>query len=165
MNQATDETTQLNTNSEASTEALSDLISRNDTMGGVIATSALRSFTNKVKLDHLLYKMRVYQLLMGSLTQEALNLTEPTDCALGQWYYQGEGVQCYSQLQGYRDLEAPHREVHLQAKQVVDLYLAGDFESMESALQKMEAASQSVQDCLEKMVEDAEKRPDILCVH
>jgi hypothetical protein len=165
MNDAREEMTQLNTFSEQSTQALSELIGRNEDMSGVIASSALRSFTNKVKLDHLLYKMRVYQYLMGSLPEESLQLTEHTDCALGQWYYEGEGVQCYSQLDGYADLATPHEEVHLQACYVVEAYQNDDFELMELALQKMEAASTLVQECLERMVTDAESRPDILCLH
>lgn len=64
----------------------------------------------RAKKAHLKWVSYAYGLIEGlPLEREQVPVFE-TDCAFGHWYY-GPG-QVLNQLQAFRDLEEPHRELH-----------------------------------------------------
>ena len=134
-------------------------------MEGAIAASALRSFVELAKVDHLVYKFEVYRVLLGLSSKHAGDFASHTACRLGKWYYEGEGHACFSKLPGYREIENPHIAVHGNGVEAVNRFHAGDFSSAVKAIQGMEAASMQVLQNLEKMAESGEVDPSILCVH
>lgn len=144
-------------------ESISKLINTNSRMEEVISTSALRSFVSSAKVDHMVYKMDIYKVFMGVSQLKANDLSDHHNCRLGKWYYQGEGVHCYSKLPGYKDLESVHQEVHSQGRQALEYYYAGDYDKGVASLQRMEHASDDVQKSLEKIALSAEDNPTLLC--
>jgi hypothetical protein len=74
-----------------------------------------------------------------------------TGCRLGKWYYEGEGRKCFSQLPGYRQVEAPHIEVHRRGMAAVDAFWRGDFDGALGEVAAMETASLGVLRELERM--------------
>lgn len=144
-------------------ESISKLIGTNSRMEEVISTSALRSFVSSAKVDHMVFKMDIYKVFMGVGQLSANALSDHHHCRLGQWYYQGEGVHCYSKLPGYQELEAVHQEVHSQGRQALESYEAGDYENGIACLKRMEQASDEVQKALEKIALSAEENPALLC--
>ncbi len=129
-----------------------------------IATSALRSFTELAKMDHLIFKFDVYQAVLGLVPKRPEELSEHTGCRLGKWYYEGEGKACFSRLDGYRAMEEPHAEVHRFGREAIDLHLAGDFAGCVDAVSRMERASAGVLACLERMAINGDNSPDVLCL-
>ena len=133
-------------------------------MEQTIAVAALRSFVELAKIDHLIFKFEVYQVFMGLSEKRADEFAAHTGCRLGKWYYEGEGKACFSQLDGYRTMEAPHVEVHRHGRAAIESYRAGDFSAGVTAIEQMEAASHGVLQNLERMAQNGETSPDILCL-
>ncbi|PLA74544.1 chemotaxis protein [Hydrogenovibrio sp. SC-1] len=144
-------------------ESISKLINTNSRMEEVISTSALRSFVSSAKVDHMVFKMEIYKVFMGVSHMKANDLSDHHNCRLGKWYYQGEGVHCYSKLPGYKELETVHQEVHSQGRQALEYYEAEDYDKGVACLQQMEHASDEVQNALEKIALSAEENPTLLC--
>jgi len=132
-------------------------------MEGVISASALRSFVELAKTDHLVYKFNIYQVMMGVSDKGIDDFADHTRCRLGKWYYEGEGHSCFSHLDGYEELETPHRAVHRHALEALAQHMEGNIESALKELEGMERASMEVLRCLEKMASTAEANDSLLC--
>jgi len=130
-------------------------------MARTVGVAALRSFFELAKIDHLLFKFDVYQVLMGSSEKTAADFAAHTACALGQGYDPGEGQTSFSQLDGYRAMEAAHREAHGYGRSAVEAYGSGDFPAAVEAIEAMETASMSLLQCLERMAQAAAATPDL----
>ncbi|NPA73064.1 MAG: hypothetical protein GXO35_09590 [Gammaproteobacteria bacterium] len=114
-------------------------------------------------MDHMVFKMDIYKTFMGQASLKATDLSDHYKCRLGHWYYQGEGVACYSKLPGYQEVEGFHVEVHRGGKRALEMLEVGDFASGVEELVKMEEASIGVQDSLEMIATSAEKDLSLLC--
>lgn len=130
-------------------------------MEQAISIAALRSFAELAKMDHLLFKFDIYQALLGTADRSAGELATHTSCRLGKWYYEGEG-RSFAQLDGHRAMETPHADVHRHGRSALEAQQAGDLAAAVNAVERMEAASAGVQQCLERMVMDGATRPEIL---
>jgi hypothetical protein len=140
-----------------------DLLDLSHNMESAIAGSALRSFVELAKVDHLVYKFEVYKVFMGLSKKAASEFSSHTACRLGKWYYEGEGKGCYSQLPGYRQIEAPHRVVHSSGVAAIDHLHAGDYTAGLKSLEEMEKASMQVLEELERMAASGEAEAAHLC--
>ena len=67
------------------------------------------SFVELVKLEHLLFKVKAYAVIIDKSKEGFVNHHE---CKLGQWYEQGLGKRNFSHLPSYQSLNAPHKEMH-----------------------------------------------------
>jgi hypothetical protein len=97
-------------------------------------------------------KLEVYKVLLGLSDLKPGDLPDETQCRLGRWYYEGEGRAEFSRLAGYREMEAPHKAVHDQARQAVEHYRNGDFTSALAALTRMEEANLTVMAGMERIL-------------
>ena len=146
------------------TENLDNIIGLSRHIETAVAVAALRSFTELAKMDHLVFKFEVYKVFMGASQKRPEDFAVHTSCRLGKWYYEGEGRECFSLLDGYRALEAPHINVHKSGKEALERLRLGDFDGGVALLEHMEAASEEVLDCLERMAQAGEQSPDVLCL-
>lgn len=144
-------------------QTMQDLLHFSTTMEKLVAASALRSFCELAKIDHLIFKFEVYKILFNLSHKSANEFSEHTQCRLGKWYYQGEGYTSFSKLPGYRDIERPHIKVHQSAFQALDAYSEKDTHRMLTEVGNMEDASLEVLINLEKMASCAENNADLLC--
>ncbi|MBC7209520.1 MAG: CZB domain-containing protein, partial [Pseudomonas sp.] len=97
---------------------------------GSASVSALRSFCELAKLDHLIYKFRVYKVLFGVSQERGADFTDHTLCRLGKWYREGDGALHYAHLAGYKDIDAPHAAVHRCAFDAIDAHASGNTAAM-----------------------------------
>jgi hypothetical protein len=148
---------------EAATESLHGLLNLSHKMEGAIAASALRSFVELAKVDHLVYKFEVYKIFMGLSQKSAQEFSSHMHCRLGKWYYEGEGKTAYSNLRGYKQIEQPHRLVHTHGISAIERYRNGEFDSAVQALAEMEHASMQVIAELDHMAEAGESDVLALC--
>ncbi|BDU70138.1 hypothetical protein GETHOR_22390 [Geothrix oryzae] len=120
------------------------------------------SFASLVKVDHFLFKQNGYRAVnQGTDSVEARAIqTDHRGCRLGQWYYEGQGLQQFSQVPSYPRLEAPHAQVHGHIHEAVGL-LAQRWQSdpdiqrrVVSHFEQAERASEEVVAVIDRMVEE-----------
>lgn len=148
---------------ERATETMRNMMDFSIGMEKVVAASALRSFCELAKVDHLIFKFEVYRVLLGLSQKQSGEFAQHTTCRLGKWYYQGEGKECFSKLDGYREVESPHIKVHQSAIKAVDAFYRKDYSTMLFEVGNMEDASSAVIDGLEKMAMTGERNSELLC--
>lgn len=148
------------TSASASMHSLFELSRR---MEGTIAVSALRSFIEVAKIDHLVYKFEVYRVLMGVSQKRVEDFAAHTHCRLGKWYYEGEGRHCFSRLPGYAEMETPHREFHNAGLAALRANSEADMDVCFAHVGEMEAASLKVVASLERIATSAEGDTGLMC--
>ncbi|MDD5297305.1 MAG: methyl-accepting chemotaxis protein [Rhodocyclaceae bacterium] len=157
------QTSKVGEDGSRATENTGNLIELSERISQTIAVSALRSFTELAKLDHLVYKFDVYQVFSGNSSKRIDEFKDHHQCRLGQWYYGGDGRSCFSRLDGYADMETHHKAVHNFAREGLELMAAGDYQPGLACLENMEKASLSVVDCLDRMARSGEANKGALC--
>jgi hypothetical protein len=122
-----------------------------------MASAALRGFCEVAKVDHLLFKLRVYKVLFGLSGEGAVDFADHTACRLGRWYYEGEG-RAHAHLPGYQEMNDPHLALHRHVAEALSAHAEGHASQSLAAIQAMEAAGAKVIDCLERMARAGEGR-------
>lgn len=133
-----------------------NLLEMSSSMERTVTASSLRGFCELAKVDHLIYKFRVYQVLFGLSDDDESTFASHTDCRLGKWYYTGEGKKSCSDMPGYREIETPHMGVHNSAIKAIRAHAAGDARAAVAAVTEMEKASMFVLENLERMAQSSE---------
>ncbi len=129
-------------------QALFDLSTR---MELTIETSALRSFIEVAKIDHLVYKFEIYKVFMCQSDKTVADFADHTQCRLGAWYYEGNGKALYSSLPGYREMEAPHQRFHDAGLAAMRAHQEGKWGEGLARIEEFEAASLDVLAALERI--------------
>ncbi|MDR0379696.1 MAG: CZB domain-containing protein [Candidatus Accumulibacter sp.] len=129
----------------------------------MVSASALRGFCELAKVDHLIFKFRVYQVLLGNSHDEESQFAAHTGCRLGRWYYEGEGKTMFSHLPGYAEIEKPHIGVHEYALVALRAHAKADVETTITAVAEMERASLTVLENLERMAKSGETNKELIC--
>ncbi len=132
-------------------KAMLELLAIAEGNRATIRFRALRSFVEVAKIDHLIYKMEIYKVLMGLSEKKAQDFTSHHECRLGKWYYQGEGHDCFSKLKPYPAIEPPHVQVHLHGRTAVQAFYDGNLDLALSEADKMESSSRLVLKELENL--------------
>ncbi|MDO8958910.1 MAG: methyl-accepting chemotaxis protein, partial [Rhodocyclaceae bacterium] len=147
----------------AATSGMRALTELSRRMEGTIAASALRSFVEVAKIDHLVYKFEVYRVLMGVSQKNVGDFAAHGHCRLGKWYYEGEGRECFSKLSGYVEMETPHRRFHDAGLAALRSFQEGNMEPCFARVGEMETESHDVLACLERIAASAEGDTALLC--
>jgi hypothetical protein len=148
---------------DRATQDMQLLMTLSQKMEEVIAGGALKSFVEVAKVDHLVFKFRIYLGLFDLLEVKPDSVATHTACRLGKWYYRGEGKECFSKLPGYREIEPPHMEVHRMGVQALEAKVRGDMLQMLRCVEAMEHASGAVIDNLQLMSDSAMQNSSLLC--
>jgi hypothetical protein len=141
---------------------MATMLDLSNRMEGSISASALRSFVEVTKVDHILFKFEIYKVLLGLSDRTPESFAVHTDCRLGKWYFTGEGKTYFSRLDGYRDIDAPHKAVHDNGRATLEAMRAGDAELALALLAKTEAASMEVLKCLDRIADAGERESSSL---
>ena len=123
-------------------------------LSGIMHGAALRSFAELAKIDHLIYKMEIYQVVAGQSARKANDFSSHQKCRLGQWYYEGAGRK-FSGLPAFRRLEAPHARVHESGRRAIERVQGRDADGALQDIAAMEAASMEVLGCLQEIATSA----------
>lgn len=113
--------------------------------------SAVKSFAELVKVDHLLYKFRVYQVIFGLSHEPKTAFADHTMCRLGKWY-QGDGRHHHGREAAFQKLDNPHRAVHDNAHRALEAHAHGRCDDMVKAVREMERASHDVLRYLDELI-------------
>ncbi|WP_186436894.1 CZB domain-containing protein [Vreelandella titanicae] len=134
-------------------QAVHQLADQSQHMHKVIHHSATAAFLHSAKLDHAVWKCRLYKQLLSANTDTPLE--DHHQCRLGRWHQQGEGYQRYARSDAYRALAAPHRRMHDSGAEALKFARLGDRNGQLAALGVMEEASQQLARQLDKLMEHA----------
>ncbi len=165
MSMLAEQSGKFSNDGQTAADTMRHLLDMSACMEKSIATSALRGFCEVAKVDHLIYKFKTYSVLFGLNAEDRSLQTTHTECRLGQWYYNGEGQACFSKLPGFREIDAPHAEVHRYAIEALRANNEHDAVSVLKHIAGMEAASLKVIKGLELMVSSGEEDTGLLCSH
>lgn len=144
-------------NAQDARSSMQSLLDISNHTRSTIRSSALRTFVEVAKIDHLIYKMEIYKVLMGLSQKSVDDFASHTACRLGKWYYEGDGHGCFSSLPSYKDVESPHKDVHAYGKAAVANFLSGNLKEALVNAGHMEQASAQVLQHLENMAQEGEE--------
>ena len=111
-----------------------------------------RALCEMAKIDHVLFKKRVVDVLMGRGAWAAGEVPDHHNCRLGKWY---DGVQPpeIKALAAFRHLVEPHARVHATAKAALTAHARGDTPTALRSLTDMNDASHEVLRLLDELSE------------
>ena len=141
---ATEQARQYQQSGIETADQVQALVKMSEQMVNTISMAASTSFTEVVKLDHVVFKLDVYRAFIGYHTLTADTLSTHTQCRLGKWYYEGRGRDECRGHPAFARLEAPHARVHKQGKDALEALEQQDFARARTALVEMERASDEV---------------------
>lgn len=98
--------------------------------------------------DHLLWKWRVYNMILGIETIESV--ASHHECRLGRWY-DHEQSPTIRNYQEFIALAKPHEEVHRYAQVATQCFKEGNMAGVLAAAEQLEKASNTVVDLLRKL--------------
>jgi hypothetical protein len=159
MDLGADDCSRYSADSETAAHGMQRLMALSSQMEQAIASSAMLSNIELANIEELSLKLEVYKVFMGISSLAPADFPDYTACRLGRWYYDGEGKSHFSGLRGYREMETPHKAVHVNASKAVDLYYAGEFSAALEALSAMENANLAVMSGMAGMVRSHSAEP------
>jgi len=133
------------TESTASIESTAgNIVQVSKKMYTVITSSTADAFIQTVKMDHVVWKLDVYQVLLGMSQKQASDFANHTSCRLGKWYYKGEGAEKYSHNNAFKQLATPHDNVHKHGLNAIKAMENGEMAVAVKELAIMESSSVEV---------------------
>lgn len=119
-------------------------------------------FINLAKLDHVIYKNNLYQLIFGEKNE--FKAVSHHDCRLGKWYETGLGKTEFSFTKSYKSLDAVHAAIHNHANDLAHSCSGHEItcskEIIEAHIKEIEKSSEGVFESLDKIL--AEKTDAIM---
>jgi methyl-accepting chemotaxis protein len=90
--------------------------------------------------DHLMWKWRVYNMILGYVKLDTKTVGDHTSCRLGKWL--GQLDQSDSRIKSIiGSIEKPHSEIHHGARKAIEAYDSGNTETAERMLKEIERNS------------------------
>jgi len=133
-------------------ETVSEVLKISKDMRMIITQASYSAFITTVMMDHIYWKNDVYMRCIAEGVNETNDIVDHHQCRLGKWYFEGEGSQLFSHLKSFKELDLPHAAVHSHGLEALHLHDAGNKKGAINSLEKMETASNQVQELLDKMI-------------
>ena len=142
-------------------QALEQLTDQTQHMHKVIHHSATAAFLHSAKLDHAVWKYRLYKHLLSANMD--IRLENHQQCRLGRWHQLGEDYHRYANSDAYRALIAPHRRMHESGAEALNFARLGEHTGLLASLGIMEEASQQLAQQLDRLMEHAMYEAPFTC--
>ena len=159
----TDETHAAIQNIEAEADALKTMAAHLDESvavfrvdDGASAGPTDTSRIKKAKSDHLLWKMRIDDMLKGIEKVRPEDVNTPEQCRLGKWYHASDNP--FKGLPEYQALDHPHRAVHELAAQAAAFYRNGDIRQAKRCFRRLCRSSGKVIQLLDRLIRRIEHK-------
>jgi len=104
----------------------------------------------RAKADHMIWRKRLADMLVGRTKLYPQELADHTQCRLGKWYAQASEDIKASGL--YTDLLSPHREVHALGIKAAEAYNRADESEAIRLIKEIEGPSLQVQSLLDQLI-------------
>jgi len=113
-------------------------------------------FINLAKLDHTIYKNKLYQLIFGE--DNDFKAVDHHNCRLGKWYDTGLGKTEFSFTKSYRALDSVHKIIHDEANALANQCAGNSVTCSKAKIQEsikiIEQASHGVFSGLDSILEE-----------
>lgn len=139
----------VSANTQGIEETTSNLVALAKRMFGVIDSSTDDAFVQTVKMDHMAWKLEVYKVLLGQSKSTASDLSDSSQCRLGQWLAHGESSKKYAS-KAFKGIDAPHKELHQQGRNALNAFHRGDLAEAMKNVKQMESASHQIMQQLDR---------------
>ncbi len=107
------------------------------------------------KNDHMIFKRRIIDAMVGRSDVTADDLPDSHHCRLGKWYDQaGERIRSTA---AFAKLQGPHQRVHDIGKTVLRLLRSSKFDEALDAVSALNAASHEVLDLLDALSREVQE--------
>jgi methyl-accepting chemotaxis protein len=133
---------------------LSRMTSTNDMMSHNIENwydnSSHRSLCEIAKVDHILFKKKVTDAVMGGEKLLPNDLLDHNNCRLGKWY-STLILPHIEDAPAFKELAEPHKNVHAAAKKALNAHNAGLTQEAHDAIHEMNDAGTQVLNILDRL--------------
>lgn len=102
------------------------------------------------KSDHLLWKKRLNDLLLGRTSLRPDEVADHRACRLGKWYYDA-GKSQFGSRPEFMAIEEPHAKIHEIARRVAALWQAGKKEEAQRAVESIGGYTEQVLTNLDRL--------------
>ena len=135
--------------------SMSDKIQANNDRFGALAKNWFhadsdRSLCEMAKIDHVFFKKRVVDTLIGRDGWKAEEVPDHHGCRLGKWYDALQRPE-YKALPAYARLVDPHQRVHAAGRAALAAHVAGRTDEAYAAMDRLNEASIEVLELLEDL--------------
>jgi methyl-accepting chemotaxis protein len=144
IHQVGEKSNEINDSTSTIENTAESIVSVSQQMYSVISNSTADAFIQTVKMDHVVWKLEVYQVMLGMSDKTADDFADHHNCRLGKWYFTGEGSEKYANHTAFKQLDAPHAQVHSFGLSSLKAMQAGNMAQAVQDLSAMEDASVEV---------------------
>ncbi|WP_301109911.1 globin-coupled sensor protein [Sporosarcina sp.] len=114
------------------------------------------------KADHILWKWRIYNMLLGLETVKPSDVSSHNDCRLGKWYHSEETRKRLGHLSSFIEIDQYHADVHKYARKAAVNFERDDIAGAEQDLRLLEMASAEVITLLDDLIDVITKENMVL---
>jgi len=100
--------------------------------------------------DHLIWKWKVYNMILGNETLDVGDVGNHHTCRLGKWIKHSD-IQDIKLTKLIEEIDDPHEKLHEYAKEAIVAYNRGNVSEAEAMLEKMDHVSKEVIRILDEM--------------
>jgi methyl-accepting chemotaxis protein len=122
----------------------------NALLGLVAETETPNKLVKLAQSDHVIWKRRLANMVIGREGLKAGELADHHNCRLGKWYDKVSDPR-FKQNRAFAALQAPHCVVHQKGIQAVECFNGGDIRGALERISEVQVASGEVLDLLHKL--------------
>lgn len=116
-------------------------------------SSSAAAMMQTAKMDHVLFKKRIVDALIGKITLTSADVPDHHNCRFGKWYDATQDAILTGSAK-WRNIVDPHQRVHAEAKSALDAYNSGNAKEAFEHLREMDAASDQIIDSLNALAKE-----------
>lgn len=102
------------------------------------------------KTDHLMWLVRINEMLLGHGKPDAAQASNPHLCRLGKWY-DGANAASFHDATAFHDLGTAHAKFHENCAELIEAYLQDDQEKVRALLPEIEGLSKEVCQLIDRL--------------
>ncbi len=144
MSELSELTQAIGTNTRSVEGTAGRIVDMSKNMRSIITFATDEAFLQTVKMDHVVWKLDIYQSILGMTEKGESDFADHTRCRLGKWYYEGDGAKLYAHMPEFKAIEQPHAQVHASGVRALRAKAERDLHGAVQHLAAMESASSDV---------------------
>ncbi|AMA72881.1 globin-coupled sensor protein [Aneurinibacillus thermoaerophilus] len=115
-----------------------------------------RALLQLAKTDHILWKWRIYNMILGYEIVRPEDVSSHKVCRLGKWYFDATTRERLESYKSFNLLDVPHQQVHEQARLAAESYKNGNILQAENHLRLLSKASEEVLSYIDDLLKSLE---------
>lgn len=135
--------------------SINNIIEQSENMKNILECVSISQFLNVVKLDHILWKLNIYQVIYDK--EHDKDATSHSQCRLGKWFYGPSGKE-FSSFDSFTRIEEPHKKVHNSGNAALANFNTGNIDRMSQHLEIMENSSNEVMYWIDQLTYEINQR-------